>query len=124
MLKYKKRIYKYVVTEDISVPHPLLEGYKVDRPYYNIKDGVATAKEGYHWDGASGPTIDTPNTMLPSLIHDIFYQSIRAGAIPSEDRITGDKILYDLLIQEGMSKLRAKLWYFFVSKFAGYTARK
>ncbi|MGH7536144.1 MAG: DUF1353 domain-containing protein, partial [Gemmatimonadales bacterium] len=36
--------------------------------------GYLTVKEGYAWDGPSGPTVDTKDFMRGSLVHDALYQ--------------------------------------------------
>ena len=53
-------------------------------------DGQLTIKRGYCWDGASGPTFDTPSTMLASLVHDALYQLMRECLLPQDYRIRAD----------------------------------
>ena len=87
--------------------------------------------EGYAWDGASGPAIDTPNWMDPSLVHDIFYQALRQRLIPQAAasrkvreiiRKRADNLMYEMLRQRGMHWLRAWLSHFFVRRYAGFAA--
>lgn len=42
-------------------------------------DGKIKLAHGYAWDGASGPTFNTPNLMRGLLIHDALYQLMREG---------------------------------------------
>ena len=86
-------------------------------------DGLITVKRGYVWDGASGPTWDTKNTMLGSLIHDALYQLMRGGLIGQDWRKRADEVLYEILIDKGMWKLRAKIWYRAVRKAAGSASK-
>ena len=79
--------------------------------------------KGYAWDGPSGPTFDTPAFMRGSLIHDALYQLIREKHLRPEFRVVADKILYDILREDGMSLIRAKIAYRGVRWFGGYAAR-
>ena len=80
--------------------------------------------EGYPWDGASGPTIDTKDSMLPSLIHDFLYEAFRQGKLdPGEWREKADLEFYDLCLACGMGKLRASTWYYAIRWGAAKAAR-
>lgn len=70
-------------------------------------DGGITIREGYAWDGPSGPTIDTPNFMRASLVHDALYQLMREGYISINHRQAADRLLQRLCREDGMSWVRA-----------------
>lgn len=70
-------------------------------------------RRGYAWDGPSGPTIDTPNFMRGSLVHDVLYQLMREGQLDVEWRETADNVLHDICRQDGMGAFRA--WYVWAS---------
>jgi len=71
-------------------------------------DGTLWIKEGYAWDGPSGPTIDTPSFMRGSLVHDVLYQLIRKGHLDRKKyRKIADDILREICKEDGM-------WTFFV----------
>lgn len=72
------------------------------------RDGHLTIKEGYCWDGASGPAKDSPSIMRASLVHDALYQLMREGILLRRNRQRADKILYILCREDGMSWLIAK----------------
>lgn len=57
---------------------------------------------GYAWDGPSGPTVDTPGAMRPSLIHDGLYQLIGLGILPAEAKDLADQILKQTYVQDAM----------------------
>ena len=103
--------YKYQLMEDYT----LEIGIKPDRDIlYDFmsltSQGILTAKKGYAWDGPSGPTIDTPNFMRGSLVHDVLYQLMRLSALDHNDhRKRADEILREICIKDGMSSFRA--WY-------------
>lgn len=81
-------------------------------------DGWLTIREGYAWDGPSGPTIDTPNFMRGSLVHDALYQMIRESLLDGSCREAADLELQRICIEDGMSRLRA--WFVYQGvKFGG-----
>jgi hypothetical protein len=72
---------------------------------------------GYVWDGASGPTFDTLNSMIASLIHDGLYQLIRLGFIGIQYKKYADELLRLICIEDGMFECRAGIWYIGVANF-------
>jgi len=84
--------------------------------------GLLLIHAGYAWDGASGPAIDTKTFIKGSLIHDALYQLIRYKILYKKDRITCDKILRDVCIEQGMSKIRAWWVYHGLKVFGGAAA--
>ena len=70
-------------------------------------DGTLIVRRGYAWDGPSGPTVDTPNFMRGSLVHDALYQLMREGLLSTEFRSAADLILRDICREDGMSAARA-----------------
>ena len=120
MIKYKRRnIYKYTLYEDyhyalgIKFLQPI-----ITKPIEINRKGIITIHKGYSWDGPSGPTIDTPNFMRGSLVHDALYQLMRAGLLSQSARELADKVLYSICREAGMSKLRALFVYYGV-RFGG-----
>lgn len=88
-------------------------------------DGLLFVREGYAWDGASGPTFDTENSFRGALAHDALYHLLREGKLSQSDRELADKFLRQLLIEDGMWRARAALWFRGVDWFAkDYAARR
>ena len=109
-IKYRSG-YKYQLASDVTGQTPIKPEREVDTEFIKLSvDGFLFIKSGYAWDGASGPTFDTLNTMLPSLVHDCFCQLIRQGYLDDDIRKDADYFFYDLLRSKGMWKIRAKLW--------------
>ena len=76
------------------------------------REGVLTVRKGYAWDGPSGPTVDTPDSMRASLVHDALYQLCREGWLSEEPhRKLADQEFHRLCLEDGMNPLRAKVWY-------------
>jgi hypothetical protein len=121
-IKYRDvRNYKYQLVSDYEIYIDIF-GYEISfpkkRPYIKMDQfGLLTIREGYQWDGPSGPTIDTKTFMRGSLVHDALYQLMRAGQIPRSERHYADKLLKKICRADGMSAFRA--WYVFhgVDKF-------
>lgn len=110
-VKYKKG-YKYQLSESFEFMIPRRAGKNYDSHWITFReDGLLTIREGYAWDGPSGPTFDTPNTMTPSLVHDALYQLMRMGLLPQSKRSYADELMRVMLIERGMSWFRAWAWY-------------
>jgi hypothetical protein len=86
-------------------------------------DGLLIVREGYAWDGASGPAIDTPSLMRGSLVHDALYQLIRLGVLDEDKRKPADRLLYQMVIEDGMPDWMAIAVYRAVRTFGGVYMR-
>ena len=111
-IKYQSG-YKYQLKEDYLVTIPIILFKPIDTEYIKLNTfGILTIKEGYAWDGPSGPVIDTLDTMRGSLIHDALYQLMRNKNLDHDTyRKTSDKILYETILEDGVMKFRA--WYIY-----------
>ena len=106
--------WKYRLEESLVVE--LSDSFKT-APYINheefqLHEGVLTIYEGYLWDGASGPTLDTKDSMEPSAVHDCLYYACRQGLLDHtiwRDDI--DREFHRLLLKNGMDQVRASVWY-------------
>jgi hypothetical protein len=110
-IKYRGlRRWKYQLMERHTEETQIV-GHEYDNGFLTLRsDGVLIMECGYCWDGPSGPTWDTPDSLLGSLVHDAFYQLIRLGAVPRSMRERVDRLFYDLLRRSGMPAWRA--WYY------------
>ena len=117
-MKYSKYKYKFKVEENFSIELP----FKIpdfEHPYASLKDGILSVKRGYVWAGASGPVINTRDTLVASLVHDVLYQAMRLNLIkPSkENRKIADKNFFEILKMNGVNSFRSKVWYLAVKLF-------
>lgn len=102
-----------------------LKGHSVQTDYVWLnEDGVLHLDEGYAWDGASGPAIDTAGILRASAAHDALYQLMREGALPQACRRDADRVLRELCLADGCHPWRAWWVYWAVRLFGGPGARR
>lgn len=109
---YKKlHRYKYQLKEKFEYQTAFL-GYSIDTKFIKVNEqGVLIIEEYYAWDGPSGPTKDTLNSMRGSLVHDALYQLLREEELSQELLIPIDKLFIEILKIDGMGKFRRWYWY-------------
>ena len=73
--------------------------------------GLLYVHAGYPWDGRSGPTYDSVNTLVPSLAHDALQQLFRMGKLPQNQRKISDDFFKALLLDRDMCEARAWAWH-------------
>jgi len=125
---YFKRGYKYQVSQDFHIKLDIVpiseDGAFLSNDYaFLAPDGNLIVYTGYAWNGASGPTFDTLNSMRGSLVHDVLYQLIRLGLIDPKYKEYADGLLYDLCVEDGMFEWRASYWRWAVLKFGAGSTR-
>ena len=84
-------------------------------------------KKGHAWDGPSGPSLDTPDFMRASLVHDCLYQLMHFahGRHPLNGKFSykmkphADKLLAEIAKQDGMTSFRANYVHMAVKLFGG-----
>jgi hypothetical protein len=104
--------FKYQTALDYVMETGVKPEFDIETAYISLyKDGTLIIKQGYCWDGPSGPTIDTKNFMRGSLEHDAFYQLMREKHLPRSYRIKADERLYNVCREDGMSYIRAQWVY-------------
>jgi len=118
-IDYEKVNWKYLLKTAYVIRLPELTNLSaaVDTFLYLSSDSLLTISNGYAWDGASGPTIDTDSFMRGSLVHDALYQLIASKRLSKDHRKAADKILYRLCREDGMPWFRAQYVYYAVRKF-------
>ena len=115
---YFKRGYKYQTSRMYRVKQDIIPFAPIDLPLVKMTvDGYTQILPGYAWNGASGPTWDTLNSMTGSLVHDVDYQLIRLGLIDQKYKEYADQVLHDICTEDGMWEWRADYWRWAVLKF-------
>lgn len=111
--------WKYRTRRQIELKTSVL-GYSCKTEYIQLwDDGRLILAKGYAWDGPSGPTIDTEDSLRGSAGHDALYQLIGLRAIPADKRMLADMDLRRWCIEDGMPEARADLWFKAVRLFGG-----
>jgi hypothetical protein len=94
MIKYSKG-FKYVLEEDyfhickhITAPTHIIGA--IQTKYIDMTGNLLKIKEGFPWDGCSGPTIDRKTNTRAGLVHDGLYWLFREGYLPKELRPFAD----------------------------------
>jgi len=121
---YFKRGYKYQVSKPFRILLGVTPIEALDLAFVRFDmGGNLLIRPGYAWNGASGPTWDTLNSMRGSLVHDVLYQLIRLGKVSNQHKEYADQVLHDLCTEDGMFKWRADYWRWAVLKFGAGSTR-
>jgi uncharacterized protein DUF1353 len=107
MIKYRAG-YKYQLLDDYSHDVGILDTMHYGALLELQPSGILLIRTGYAWDGPSGPTIDTPDFMRASLVHDALYQLMRERVLDwRRHRVAADLLLRDICLADGMRPARA-----------------
>ena len=121
-IKYREG-YKYQLAEDYTIQISIYPIVEIETEFIRLdRDGYLLIRRGYAWDGPSGPTCDTVNSMRGSLVHDALYQLMRQGHLLPELRDEADVIAYKIWREDGMGAFRAALWKRELGKWAANAA--
>ena len=126
--------YKYQTLEEVVYwtrwRLPRMQSVATEKGWVHLTgDGRLTIQRGYCWDGASGPTFDTPSTMRASLVHDALYQLLREGKLPPWFRKKADLCLKRIMLKAYTGSwpkwhaARVDFWVWALKSFAGYAAQ-
>jgi hypothetical protein len=85
-------------------------------------NGVLTANDGYAWDGVTS-AFDTKASLRASLVHDVLYQLIREGKLPSSMKKDADEEFYRICVQDGVWSVRAKYMWLAVRLFGKFALK-
>ena len=110
--------YKYVLESDYEMEIPILPEQDISIRFIKLtKKGLLTIRRDYAFDGASGPTADTPSTMRAACVHDALYALLRSGQLDPKYRGVADLIFRNILLEDGVFPPRAELFYRGVATF-------
>lgn len=107
--------YKYMLEEDAWF-YTGLPVKMITKRVEHYSCGWMLVREGFGWDGCSGPTWDDKTNMRAGLVHDAFYYLHRRG-MPMEYRRIGDRKLHDTMVADGAPGWRAAYYRWAVSNF-------
>ncbi len=94
--KYRMMQRRTYVLQYVKFPEPFRHcgrknGAPSDSPMISGAGSAITFYEGYSWDGASGPVLDTKSVHLASLVHDGLYQSMRLKVLGKDEKKNSDR---------------------------------
>jgi len=101
---------KFINVEDYIDTAPFTPENNISVSYgYFTKDGVFCINKGFLFS-ANFPAINTKNSRRGALIHDFFYELIKDGQLSRKYRKAVDNHFHTILIEDGMSAVRAGMW--------------
>lgn len=118
----------YEVTAEYHASSPLLcideDVRSEDGSVLQTTDGHLYLFPGFVCDGPSGPTLDTPDFLPGSFIHDGGYKLCREAKVDHRIwRKRYDQVLHDLCELKGMGWFRRQYVYRGVRLFSGFAAK-
>ena len=102
---------KYVLSEDYMLQTPVTGADVIDPWFRLFPDGRLHILAGFAWDGPSGPTLDTKDSLRASLVHDVFCILMRDGRLAFDRQAAVNDHFRDLCVEDGMPAWRAWLWH-------------
>lgn len=110
MIRYLKDM-GYVLSEDHAVQTPIDGADIIDAWWRLFPDGRLIIFAGFAWDGPSGPTLDTKDSLRASLVHDVFCIAMRDGRLDFSRQDAVNNFFRQQCIDAGMPEWRAGLWH-------------
>ena len=111
-IRYRSE-YKHQLASEYKIEIPILPAEDIATEFIELDTrGELTVRNAYAWDGPSGPVIDTPENMRASLVHDALYQLMRREELSARThRKIADGLFRDICKEDGVSNIRANLYY-------------
>lgn len=105
--------YKYQLAKAYQIKIPIKPRSAIATEYIDLDtQGNLEVKNGYAWDGPSGPVKDTKENLRASLIHDALYQLMRHEKLSSRThRKASDQLFKDICKADGVSNFWASIYY-------------
>ena len=116
-MKYKAG-YKYQLAEPFVTKVNIYPNQHIGLDFIVLgTDGTLMINKGYAWDGCSGPTWDDKTNMRAGLVHDALFQLMRSKMLDLGWRRTADDEFKRICKEDGMSSIRAWLYWRAVRTF-------
>ena len=111
--------YKCQLAEDYQMNIPIQPKADIITGFIKLNTvGRLTVKNGYAWDGPSGPVVDMRQNLRASLVHDAIYQLMRNNLLSAHvHRKTSDKLFRDICKADGVSSITANVYYKSLRRF-------
>lgn len=117
-IRYKSD-FKYQLEETYLIRTEIKPDKNIYTDFIHLSTtGNLVIKQGYAWDGPSGPVIDNSENLRASLVHDALYQLMRVSELDKDvHRRTADSLFMDLCIEDGVDSLVAGGYYMALRTF-------
>lgn len=117
-IRYRSE-YKYQLSEAYEIEIPIKPKNNIETDFIHLnREGNLVIKNGYAWDGPSGPVIDTDENMRASVVHDALYQLMRNKELSSRThRKAADQLFKKICKEDGVSNFTASVYYKGLRKF-------
>lgn len=103
--------WKYQTTQKAKFETGFVFGESISTKFIALNRlGTLTIKAGYSWDGATGVP-DSSTVLVASLAHDALYQLLRLGLLDQGYREMADKVMAQVMLQEGSWRITASIVY-------------
>jgi hypothetical protein len=113
--------FKYQLAESFWEEYTIYPDDSISTTFITLSGtGLLVLKKGFAWDGPSGPTIDTPDSLKGSAVHDAYCRLMSWGLLSRSWKDKADAIARDVWIESGMSPNRADLWFRVLQKMDFY----
>ncbi len=111
--------YKYQLASEYRIKINIHPANAIITDFVDLRvDGELIVKNGYAWDGPSGPVLDTKENLRASLVHDALYQLMRLEKLKSRThRKTADKIFRNICKKDGVPSITANVYYKALRRF-------
>ncbi len=111
--------YKYQLADSYTIKIPIEPKHDIETDFIALDTaGNLFIKNGYAWDGPSGPVVDTEENMRASLVHDALYQLMRNKELSTRThRKAADQLFKDICKDDGVSNFKASVYYKALRKF-------
>ncbi len=111
--------YKYQLAEDYEMNIAIRPIADIVTRFIELNTaGKLTVKNGYAWDGPSGPVVDTDENLRASVVHDALYQLMRNRLLSDRvHRKTADELFRDICKADGVSSFTANVYYKALRRF-------
>ncbi len=117
-IKYRSG-YKYQLADDYHLKTSIKPTGDIDQKFIALdKKGNLVVKNGYAWDGPSGPVFDSRTNLRASLVHDALYQLMRKKKLSrTKYKDKSDKLFQKICVQDGEAPATARFWYLGLKAF-------
>ena len=112
--------FQYQLVEDAEFQTSLRPKKWIRTKFVNLSPaGLLLLKEGFAWDGPSGPAMDTPASMYGSAPHDGTYRLMRFRLIARDQQKLADDDYKRFCLEAGMWEFRAWMHFNALRSFGG-----